>query len=158
MASRAEEVFLRPLAEDDAAVSWRWRNDPSVWANTISRPDIAVTEEIERDWARKVLADPSRRNFAICLGGPSGRYIGNAYIVNIRGDVGSPSIFIGEGDCRGCGLGNRIMEALRREGAKLGLREFRAHVRAANSASLRMVFRNGGRILGDAVLDVAIPC
>ena len=79
-----DEIYLRPLCEEDAKTSWHWRNDPRVWANTGSRPDREVTETMELDWIRKALSDPTRRNFAIVLKNGD-RYVGNAYLTDIQG-------------------------------------------------------------------------
>lgn len=73
------DVYLRPLREEDAKTSWRWRNDSRVWEKTGSRPNCHVTEEMELDWMRKVLADKTSRRYAIVLK-DSDRYIGNIYL------------------------------------------------------------------------------
>jgi len=44
------KVLIRPLQIEDASISWKWRNDPVVWKYTGSKPNIKVTEEIEKRW------------------------------------------------------------------------------------------------------------
>ena len=105
------EIYLRPLTVEDSATSYKWRNDVDLWKYTGRRPDIVVTEEIERDWAKRVIADPTRANFAICT--VDGRYIGNIYLVNIHGKTGELGIFIGDKGCRGHGYGALAVEALK---------------------------------------------
>ena len=56
-----DEICLRPLREEDAKTSWRWRNDPRVWAQTVSHPDREVTEAMELDWIRKALPEQHLR-------------------------------------------------------------------------------------------------
>lgn len=138
-----KSVYLRPLTIEDAAVSWKWRNNPKIWGKTIDRPDRQVTEEMERAWAEKVLADPQRKNFAICLSATD-RYIGNVYLIGIHDGITDGSgIFIGEEDCHGHGYGEAAWGLLLDEAAKLGIKEVRGLINLINTASVRMSLRNG---------------
>lgn len=40
------EIYLRPLREEDAKTSWRWRNDPRVHAilHQIARDELGLSE------------------------------------------------------------------------------------------------------------------
>src|SRR5208337_661875 len=89
------KVEIRALKEDDAEVSWRWRNDPVVWELTRSRPDRYITVDIEREWIRSVQARKNERRFAICLP-PEEKYIGNTYLTDITKSKAQLHIFIGE--------------------------------------------------------------
>ncbi len=61
------EIYLRPLKENDAHVSRRWRNDPSIWKYTGSDPSkYGVTESVERNWIRQAITDEKSVRFAIC--------------------------------------------------------------------------------------------
>lgn len=137
------DVYLRPLRMEDAKTSWKWRNNPKIWRKTISRPDRLVTEEMELAWAKKVIADPCRRNFAICLSATD-RYVGNAYLIDIHDDVaGGSGIFIGEEDCQGRGYGEAAWALLLEEAAALGISEVYGAINLINTASVRMSLRNG---------------
>ena len=141
-----EEVYIRPLSVDDAATSWKWRNDSALWRFTGSRPDVSVTEEMERSWAARAVADPTRINFAICLK-PSGRYIGNVYLVNVRDGVGELGIFIGERDCHGKGYAQQAISLLKRRAASdFGIKTIRIGVNRDNTAALVSYLKAGGKI------------
>lgn len=86
-------ITLRPLEEKDAYTSWRWRNDPEVFANTGRRYSGPVTLEDELQWIRTVLARPDERRFAILA---DGVYIGNVYLTGIKDKEGEIGTFIGE--------------------------------------------------------------
>ena len=61
------DIYLRPLKEENALISYKWRNDPEVWKLTGSKPDMLITPEIETSWIRKVLQDTTCRRFAIYI-------------------------------------------------------------------------------------------
>jgi RimJ/RimL family protein N-acetyltransferase len=87
-------VYIRPLSENDALTSWKWRNDPEVWKYTSSRPDRYITEEIELEWIRRALKDETSKRFAICIT-DTNEYIGNVQLTNIKNDLAQFHIFIG---------------------------------------------------------------
>lgn len=137
------DVYLRPLCQSDAKTSWRWRNNPTVWKNTGSAPDRYITEEMEMDWMRKVLRDPSVKRYAICLRG-SGQYIGNAYLSSISEGSAVEQIFIGVTELWGKGIGTKARAALceiARE--ELGLSRIETHIRPRNIASIKSVLKLG---------------
>ena len=142
-----EKVFLRPLRVSDAAVSWRWRNDADIWQFTKARPNIVVTEDVEFAWARNVIADKTRINYAICLC-PSNRYIGNIYIVNVKGETGELGIFIGDRESHGYGYGRQALllfkEIVRRD---FGIKEIKISVRQDNISALKTYLRCGARVV-----------
>lgn len=105
------DIYLRPLVVEDASTSYKWRNDADLWKYTGRRPDILVTEEIERAWAERAIADKTRANYAICTN--DGTYIGNIYLVNIHDDVGELGIFIGDRNFHGKGYGRQALELLK---------------------------------------------
>ncbi len=136
------EIYLRPLREEDAKTSWRWRNDPRVWANTESRPDCEVTEAMEREWIRKVLTDPTRRNFAIILKNDD-RYIGNAYLTDIQRGA-HIGLFIAIPELWGKGIGSRVHTLLHQIARDdLGLTEIKTTIRIANVGSLKAALKAG---------------
>ncbi len=137
------EIYLRPLREGDAKTSWRWRNDPRVWAQTVSHPDREVTEAMELDWIRKALADSTRRNFAIVLK-DGDRYVGNAYLYDIQGRGAHVGLFIAIPELWGKGIGTRVHAILHQIARdELGLSEIRTTIRVANIGSLKAALKSG---------------
>ena len=61
------KIKLRLLKIADAAKSVVWRNDPSIWELTGSRPSSNVSLDMEEDWVRNVLLDTSSMRRAILL-------------------------------------------------------------------------------------------
>ena len=59
------KITIRPLEQRDAYISWKWRNDPEVFANTVRHYSGPVTLEDELKWIKEVLARPDERRFAI---------------------------------------------------------------------------------------------
>lgn len=146
--SNEYEVYLRPLREEDARVSWRWRNNPLVWKMTISHPSCVVTQAMELDWIRTVLADPSRRNYAICLK-KTDAYVGNVYLVNItQTGEAVESIFIGLPELWGKGIGTRARELLYEIARDtLGIKVIHSVIRIENAASMKSVFKCGFHVV-----------
>ena len=141
------DVYLRPLVLADAKISYHWRNDSEIWKYTESRPDEVVTYEMERDWARKVIEDPTRANFAICLK-RTDKYIGNVYLTNISNGKGELGIFIGDKSCWGNGYARQAIELLKQEACKLGVSEIEIGVNSENLPALITYLRAGARFSG----------
>ncbi len=134
--------YLRPLEVNDAHISWKWRNDPEIWKYTGSHPDIEVTEEIELAWAKKVILDRTRINYAICL--EDHTYVGNIYAVNIKGNVGELGIFIGDKSAWGHGIGKEALSLFKKIlKAQYGISELKVSVDLRNTAALRCYLSNG---------------
>lgn len=74
------KVLIRPLRFEDAFISWKWRNDPKVWEHTGSKPNILVTEEIEKQWILEKLEERNSVRFAIEV---DDIYVGNIQLTNI---------------------------------------------------------------------------
>jgi len=137
------EVYLRPLRLSDAAISYRWRNNPVVWLNTGSAPDRVITEEMETDWLRTALANPSSKRYAICLKADD-RYIGNAYLSNISNGTAEEQIFIGDVTLWGHGIGTAARKALYEVAEhELGISRIVSNIRVRNIASLKSVRKLG---------------
>lgn len=101
------EIYIRPLREADAEISYQWRNDPEVWKYTGSKPDKEITLEIEKDWIQKVLSRPDEKRFAICLR-DTDEYIGNVQLTGINSYEAEFHIFIGEKKYWGKGFGTKV--------------------------------------------------
>ena len=53
------QVTIRPLIEDDAYTSVKWRNDPEVFKYTGNTYAHEITIESELNWIRKVMSNPN---------------------------------------------------------------------------------------------------
>lgn len=139
-------VGVRPLQESDAFTSVAWRNNPEIWTHTAERPTREVTIDDELSWIRAAIAEPTSRRFAILV---DGRYVGNAYLTDIRDGVAEYHIFIGEQDYQNKGIGKlataRIMDIAKRT---LGITRFELRVRPANTLAVAAYQRVGFREIG----------
>lgn len=98
------KISVRPLVEEDAEVSYTWRNDSRVWKHTKNRPDEIITREIERNWIKKAISDKSAFRYAILF---DDNYIGNVQLTDVdhQAKQGEFHIFIGNLDYWGRGIG-----------------------------------------------------
>ena len=136
-------IYLRPLKEEDALTSYKWRNDTEVWQLTGSRPDMVVTSEIEKNWIRKVLRDPTSRRFAICIA-ESDEYIGNVQLTSITEEEAEFHIFIGEKKYWGKGIGYQATEKIIGFARKnMSLKSIYLYVKALNKAAI-MIYEKVG--------------
>ena len=131
-------VYLRDLKENDAAISFVWRNDPEVWVLTGRAWNNLVTEEVEREWIRQSLLSESVKRMAICVGDDA-RYIGNVQLTNISQGKAVFHIFIGEKQFWGKGIG-KVATQLMIKYAKdvLRLEELSLVVLMNNKAAIRI--------------------
>lgn len=141
-----EEVYIRPLTVEDASTSYKWRNDAEVWRYTGSKPDRIVTEEMEREWAQKVISDPARINYAICLK-PSDKYIGNIYLVDVKDGCGELGIFIGDRNQWGKGYAQKALHLMKKLAySEFGVKEISIGVNKDNLPALVTYLKSGAKI------------
>lgn len=95
------KVLIRPLEISDAEISWKWRNDEVIWKFTGSKPQNKITPEIESEWIKKVLSEPSSKRFAITV---DDIYVGNVQITKITEIDAEYHIFIGDKNYWGRGV------------------------------------------------------
>jgi RimJ/RimL family protein N-acetyltransferase len=105
------DVTIRPLEESDARTSVAWRNDPSLWTLTRSRPDREILLADEQAWIKRVIADSSSRRFAIVA---DGVYVGNVYLTDVDDRTAEYHIFIGNRKYHGRGVARRASEEILR--------------------------------------------
>lgn len=103
------QVRIRPLVEEDAHISVKWRNIPQVWRNTLNRPNKAVTLDDELSWIKKVVAQEDSKRFAILA---DGVYVGNTYLTGVDGQTAEYHIFIGEIEYWGKGVAKEATKKL----------------------------------------------
>lgn len=98
------QVTIRPLKEEDAYTSVKWRNDPEVFKYTGNTYAHEITIESELAWIRKVIANPNDYRCAIIV---DGIYVGNIYLTDINGQSAHYHIFIGDKSYWGKGVANQ---------------------------------------------------
>ena len=153
MSSKNEiDIYIRPLAVDDAEVSYRWRNNPIVWQLTGSRPDRQVTFAIEQAWIKEVLARKNEKRFAICIA-ETDEYIGNVQLTNLEKRKAEFHIFIGETKYWGKGVGRQATQSILEFAfTELQLNEVYLLVLKAHKSAL-MLYQNCGFVIRDEQSD-----
>lgn len=131
-------VYIRPLIENDALTSYKWRNNPKIWELTGSKPNILVTPEIELEWIRTVLYKNDQKRYAICIK-DTDEYIGNVQITNIKDHRGEFHIFLGNTNYWGKGIGKKATWLMIDFGfTKLGLEEIYLWVNKFNNKAIKI--------------------
>jgi RimJ/RimL family protein N-acetyltransferase len=143
-------VEIRPLIEQDALISWRWRNDVSVWKYTGSKPDIAITPEIELDWIKSAISEENSKRFAILA---DGVYIGNIQLTSIcENDSAQYHIFIGDRGYWGRGIAYKASRLIL-DFAKynLNLKSVYLIVKSENLYAIKLYEKCGFNIVSDEI-------
>jgi RimJ/RimL family protein N-acetyltransferase/glycosyltransferase involved in cell wall biosynthesis len=142
-------VLLRPLKVEDAFTSYRWRNDPDLWKYTSHKPDRYITEQIEVDWIKKILAEKNSCRFAIIV---NDAYIGNIQITNIISEVGEYHIFIGEKSFWGKGIATiSTQQLIRYARERLNLKRLYLSVNPKNESAIRVYEKCGFEKVSDEI-------
>ena len=93
----------------------------------------------------RVIADPRRRNYAICLA-EDDTYIGNIYLVNIEGGCGDLGIFIGDRQHHGKGYAYQALVLLKELARlELGIQRINIEVDVDNVPALVSYLKSGAR-------------
>lgn len=130
------DVTIRPLREEDAYTSVKWRNDPEVFKYTGNTYDHVITIESELNWIRRVLASPTDYRCAIIT---DGKYVGNIYLHDITKDDAIYSIFIGEKDYWGKGVAQKASLLIIKYGFEyLKLKEITLKVKSLNTRAVSL--------------------
>lgn len=95
------DVIIRPLQEDDAYTSVKWRNDPDVFRFTGNTYSNEITINSELNWIRKVINNSDDYRCAILAGDV---YVGNIYLTNIEHGKAEYHIFLGNKEFWGKGV------------------------------------------------------
>ena len=102
-------VTIRPLQENDAYTSVKWRNDPEVFKYTGNTYDHEITIESELEWICKVICNQNEHRCAILV---DGVYVGNIYLTDIDGASAHYHIFIGNKNYWGKGVAKRASQLI----------------------------------------------
>lgn len=89
---RNNDLHIRPLKEEDAYTSVKWRNNPAIWRMTINSPNKLISIEDELNWINKILKEKDSFRFAIIH---KEQYVGNVQLTNIENYECYFGIFLG---------------------------------------------------------------
>ena len=136
------KVLIRPLRFEDAFISWKWRNDPKVWEHTGSKPNILVTEEIEKQWILEKLEERNSVRFAIEV---DDVYVGNIQLTNIiEKKTAEYHIFIGDKSYWGKGVATlATAQIIRFAKTVKNLQSLYLSVKPENNAAIRVYEKSG---------------
>lgn len=136
------KVLIRQLTVEDASISFHWRNDSEIWKYTGQRPNIFITEEIERNWLEEKLKEKNSHRFAIIS---DEQYIGNIQITDIIDrEKGQYHIFIGEKSFWGKGIAKlATAQIIRFANDKLKLKELFLEVNPSHSTAIKLYEKSG---------------
>ena len=130
------EIRIRPLVEEDAYTSVKWRNDPDVFKYTGNTYDHEITIESELDWIRRVMNNPNDYRCAIIA---DNTYVGNIYLTEIDGVSAYYHIFIGNKDYWGRGVAKEASKQIIDYAfGSLGLKRIILRVRKDNVRAIRL--------------------
>lgn len=130
------QVTIRPLQEQDAYTSVKWRNDPEVFKYTGNTYDHIITVQSELDWIRKVIANHNDYRCAILV---DGEYVGNIYLTDIDGETAEYHIFLGNKNFWGKGVAKKASCLLLDHAFKtLNLKCIHLRVRKENNAAVKL--------------------
>ena len=130
------EIRIRPLVEEDAYTSVKWRNDPDVFKYTGNTYDHEITIESELDWIRRVMNNPNDYRCAIIA---DNTYVGNIYLTDIDGVSAHYHIFIGNKDYWGKGVAKKASKQIIDYAfGSLGLKRIILRVRIDNVRAIRL--------------------
>jgi RimJ/RimL family protein N-acetyltransferase len=92
---KENDLYIRPLQESDALISFIWRNNPDIRKYTGSKPNKCITPEIEMEWIKDILKRNNEKKFTIGLK-KNDKYIGNAQLTTLENGTAQYHLFIGD--------------------------------------------------------------
>lgn len=135
------EVTIRPLVEEDAYTSVKWRNDPEVFKYTGNTYKHEIKIENELEWIRKVIVNPSDYRCAILA---DGVYVGNIYLTDIHDGKAHYHIFIGDKSYWGKGVAKQASSLILAYGFHvLHLKQICLRVRKQNVPAYNLYLKLG---------------
>ena len=138
------EVTIRPLEEDDAKISYVWRNNKDIWKYTGSSPDKTITLDDELVWIREVIDEDDSYRFAIIV---DNEYVGNIYLTGVNDTSAEYHVFIGSKQYMGRGVASKASKLIIKFAQDtLRLKSIFLEVRRENISAVRLYDRLGFRI------------
>lgn len=129
-------VRIRPLREEDAQVSYKWRNDTEVFKYTGANYDHEITLEDESNWIRRVSKNENEYRCAIIA---NEEYVGNIYLTDIENGHATYHIFIGNKDFWGKGIAKEASRLITNYGFNvLNLETIELEVRKQNKRAFEL--------------------
>ena len=134
-------VTIRPLREEDAYTSVKWRNDPEVIKYTGNIYKNEITLDTELNWIRKVIKNENEYRCAIIA---DDAYVGNIYLTDITNESAHYHIFIGNKDYWGKGVAKKASELILQQAFHvLKLKKVYLRVKKQNKAALYLYQKIG---------------
>ena len=130
------QVRIRPLQEQDAYTSVKWRNDPEVFKYTGNTYDHEIKIDTELEWIRRVISNPNEYRCAILA---DDRYVGNIYLTDINDGCATYHIFVGDKNYWGKGIAREASRQIIDYGFKeLNLDKIVLEVRKQNERAIQL--------------------
>ncbi len=137
------QIYLRPMTEEDTDLIVAWRNKPSVRSCFIYQADF--TREGHLYWLHEVVEKGRACQMMICDGADD-KPVGSVYIRDIDHDhhKGEYGIFIGDEAARGRGIGTKAAKLMIQHGfEQLGLHRIYLRALAGNGQAVRSYEKAG---------------
>ena len=150
------QIYLRPMTEDDTDKIVAWRNQDSVRKYFIYQSEF--TREGHLYWLHEIVEKGRACQMIIC-DSKTDKALGSVYIRDIDHDhhKGEYGIFIGEESARGRGVGTEAARQMIRYGfEQLGLHRIYLRVLAGNERAIRSYEKAGFKKEGYLHHDVCI--
>ena len=151
-----EQIYLRPMTEEDAELIVTWRNKPELKRFFISQSDFTMEGHLK--WFRS-MKESGRACQMMIIDKKDDRPLGSVDIKDIdhvhhKGEYG---IFIGDEAARGRGIGTEAAKLMIRYGfEQLGLHRIYLRALAGNGQAIRSYEKAGFRQEGYLKDDVCI--
>lgn len=131
------KVSIRPLEEQDAYISYKWRNDPEVFKYTGNIYTEEITLESELTWIQRVIKNENEYRCAILV---DDVYVGNIYLTDIVAGISAEyHIFIGDKSYWGKGVAKKAsLEILKYAFDVLKLKYIFLSVRHNNEIAIKL--------------------
>ena len=134
-------VRIRPLQEQDAYTSVKWRNDPEVFKYTGNTYKNEILLETELAWINRVIKNENEYRCAILA---DDVYVGNIYLTDITSESAEYHIFIGNKDYWGKGVAKQAsLQILQYAFQKLKLKFVHLRVNRKNEFAIRLYKKIG---------------
>ena len=132
-------VTIRPLQEQDAYTSVKWRNDPEVFKYTGNTYKNEILLETELNWIRKVVQNKNEYRCAILA---DNIYVGNIYLTDITNESAEYHIFIGNINYWGKGVAKKASKCILDYAFKtLNLNSVHLRVKKQNERAIHLYFQ-----------------